>query len=244
MATIKENDFIEMDYTGKLKEDNSIFDTTVEKVAKENHLHDQKAKYESIVICVGQNYMLQGLEEQMVGKEAGKEYTIEVSNEKAYGKKDAKMIQMIPMSKFKQQKIDPFPGLQLNIDGAYGIVKTVSGGRIMVDFNHPLAGKGLVYDVTVKKIVEDDKEKLTWIIRTHLQHEADSVTVKEGNAEVGFHHEIPKPLAEEFSKLVNKIIPSINKVDFIKTEMPKEEKHHEHDGHDHEGHDHGHKHTH
>ena len=216
MATIKENDFIEMNYTGKRKEDNTIFDTTSEKVAKENDLHDHKAKYEPIVICIGQNYMLKGLEEQLIGKETEKEYKIELDSDKAYGKKDAKMIQLIPMSKFRQQKIEPFPGLQLNIDGSYGIVKTVSGGRCMVDFNHPLAGKDLVYELKVNRIIEDDKEKLNWMVKMLLNHENEHVEVKDGDAVVEFAHEIPKPVADEFSKMANKLIPGIKSVTFIK----------------------------
>ena len=226
MTTIKENDFIEMDYTGRLKEDNSIFDTTNEKIAKENDLHDHKAKYEPIVICVGQNYMLQGLEEQIVGKEVGNEYEFEIPMDAAYGKKDARMIQMIPMNKFRQQKIDPFPGLQLNIDGAYGIVKTVSGGRCMVDFNHPLAGKDLIYKLKANKILEDDSEKLKWLARMHLNHEMDKVELKEGHAKIDFPHEVPKQVTEEFSKLVNKLIPTVKNVEFVLVKDPKHEHKH------------------
>ena len=99
---------------------------------------------------------MKSLEDQIVGKKQAK-HTFSINAEDAFGKKDAKMIQLIPMSKFRQQKIQPIPGLQLNIDGSFGVV-TVSGGRCLVDFNHPLAGKDLVYDVKINKIVEDDKE--------------------------------------------------------------------------------------
>src|SRR3989344_1222392 len=145
MAIIKKNDFVEIEYTGRLKESNAVFDTTQEKVAKENDLYDKNADYSPLIICVGENHILRGLEEQMIGKETGKEYAFEVSSDNAFGRKDPKLIQLVPTNKFRQQNIQPFPGLQLNIDGVFGVVKTVSGGRCLVDFNHPLAGKDLVY---------------------------------------------------------------------------------------------------
>ena len=144
MIVVKYHDFVEIEYTGRTKDDNSIFDTTEEKVAKENGVYDKHVSYSPVIVCIGQNNILKALDDQMIGKETGKEYVFEISSEEAFGKRDAKLIQLIPAKKFRQQKIQPFPGLQLNIDGIFGIVKTVSGGRILVDFNHPLAGKDIV----------------------------------------------------------------------------------------------------
>ena len=45
MTTVKKHDFIEIDYTGKTKDDNFIFDTTEENVAKDNDLYEQKSEY-------------------------------------------------------------------------------------------------------------------------------------------------------------------------------------------------------
>ncbi len=151
---VKEKDFIELEYTGKLKEDNIIFDTTDEKIAKENGLFDEKAEYKPIVICIGQGQIIKGLDNALPDKEPNKPYTIEVNAEEAYGKKNAKLIQLISTSKFLKQNIQPMPGLQVNIDGTMGIVKTVSGGRTLVDFNHPLAGKDLTFKIKLVEIVK------------------------------------------------------------------------------------------
>lgn len=160
MATVKKHDFVEIDYSARTKEDNALFDTTQEEVAKKEGVYEKNSHYHPAVICLGENMLLKAIEEQLIGKETGKEYIIEVKAEDAFGNKNAQLIQLIPMSKFRQQNIQPVPGLQLNIDGMFGIVKTAGGGRCYVDFNHPLAGKDLVYHVSVKRIVEDDKEKL------------------------------------------------------------------------------------
>ena len=46
---------------------------------------------------------------------------------------------------FKKQNIIPYLGLQVNIDGILGIIRTVTPGRAIIDFNHPLSGKNLIY---------------------------------------------------------------------------------------------------
>ncbi|MBS3104633.1 peptidylprolyl isomerase [Candidatus Woesearchaeota archaeon] len=179
MAVIKKHDFVEIEYTGRIKEDNSIFDTTEEKVAKENGVYNKNEDYIPVVICIGENNILKNLEEQMIDKETGKEYTFEISSNNAFGKKDAKMIQLIPANKFRQQNIQPIPGLQLNIDGVFGVVKTVSGGRCLVDFNHPLASKDLVYHVKINRVVEDNKEKIKSLLKMHLRIKDAEIELKE-----------------------------------------------------------------
>ncbi len=217
MATIKKNDFVELEYTGRIKEDNSIFDTTQENVAKKEEVYDQSHEYGPVVICVGENSILKSLEEQLVGKETGKDYTFEISSENAFGKKDARLLRMIPLSKFRQQNIQPVPGLQLNIDGVFGIVKTVSGGRCYVDFNHPLSGRDLVYQVSVKRIVEDDKEKLSSLLKLHLNLKDAEIELKDNSAAIKSKSEVPKAAQEEFKKIVGKAVPSIKEVSFAQS---------------------------
>ena len=224
MVLIKKHDFVEIEYTGRLKEGNTIFDTTEEKVAKENGFYDKNADYSPLVICVGENSILQGLEEQMIGKDAGKEYTFEIGSDNAFGRRDAKLIQLIPLNKFRQQNIHPVPGLQLNIDGVFGVVKTVSGGRCLVDFNHPLAGKDLVYNVKMNKIVDDNKEKLKSLLKTHMHIKDAEIELKDDSADIKVKHNIPKQAQEELKKSVEKTIPSIKNLAFTIAKEEKTEK--------------------
>ena len=74
---INNQDFIEVEYTGRTKAEGFIFDTTDKKVAEENGLGDDM-KFGAVVICVGEGHLIRGLDEQLPGKEAGKTYTIEI----------------------------------------------------------------------------------------------------------------------------------------------------------------------
>ncbi|MBS3101409.1 peptidylprolyl isomerase [Candidatus Woesearchaeota archaeon] len=218
MAIVKNHDFVEIEYTGRIKEDNAVFDTTEEKVAKENGVYDKHADYFPAVICVGESHVLKGLEEQIIGKETGKEYTFEIGRENAFGRKDAKLIQMIPAGKFRQQNIQPIPGLQLSIDGMFGVVRTVSGGRCLVDFNHPLAGKDLVYKVRINKIIDDDKEKLKSLLKAHLNAKDAEVELSEGNATVKAKQKIPKEAVDDLKAIALRTIPGIKIIDFAAEE--------------------------
>ncbi|MBW2965790.1 peptidylprolyl isomerase [Candidatus Woesearchaeota archaeon] len=217
MPIIKKRDFVEVEYTGKTKEDNIIFDTTDEKTAKENNFHSQGMEYGPVAVCVGEGQILKGLDEEVEGKEIGKEYTIELSPEKAFGKKDVKLIKMIPISAFKKQNIEPQPGLQVNIDGVLGLIRRVGGGRCLVDFNHPLSGKEVVYTLKINKIVTDDKEKIKSYLKLALHLKAE-VEIKENTAEIKIKKEIPKEIQENISKKLVELVTSIKKINFVKDE--------------------------
>ena len=214
---IQKNDFIEIEYTGKTKEEGIVFDTTIEQVAKDNDITDENASYGPTVICVGHSQIIAGLDNNLAGKEIGKDYTITLQPEEAFGKKSAKLVQLIPFRKFTQQQIMPQIGLQVNIDGNNGIIKTVSGGRVLVDFNHPLSGKVIEYDVKILRKVEDDNEKLKSYIKVFLGNDV-SAEIKEGRAIVELPMEMEQPIALEFSKAIQEAIPAIKEVEFRKIE--------------------------
>lgn len=219
MPTVKKQDFVEMEYTGRTKEDNAIFDTTQADVAKKEGVYDKSHDYSPVVICIGENNLLKAVEDQLVGKEAGREYIFEINTENGFGKKDARLLQMIPLNKFRQQNIQPVPGLQLNIDGIFGVVKTVSGGRCYVDFNHPLAGRDLVYNVKIKRIVEDSKEKLNSLLKLHLHIKDAEIEINEDAATIKPKQEVPKEAQEEFKKIAQRTIASIKNVDFVQNKL-------------------------
>ncbi|MBW2975831.1 peptidylprolyl isomerase [Candidatus Woesearchaeota archaeon] len=213
MEKVKKHDFVEIEYTGMIKEDNIVFDTTDEKIAKENNLHSHD-DYGPAVVCVGEEQLLKGVDKSLEGKETGEEYEIEVKPEDAFGNKNAKLIQLIPTTKFKQQNLQPMPGMQVNIDGMFGIIKTVSGGRTLVDFNHPLAGKDLLYKIKINRKVTDDREKLSGYLRLSLGTKDFEAEIADSNAKIALKIELPKETKERLSKKTTELIPNIKKVEF------------------------------
>jgi len=162
--SLQKKDFIEIEFTGRLKDTGEIFDSNVKEELdkmhiyqghKDDHVHETKP----LLYCLGEGMFLAGVDEYLIGKEIGK-YVVGLSSENAFGKRRKELIKMIPIKVFFQHKINPVQGAMLNFDGKMGKVLSVSGGRVLVDFNHPLAGKDVIYEVNVKKIIQDINEKI------------------------------------------------------------------------------------
>jgi len=83
-----------------------------------------------------------------------------LSPENAFGNRDSKLIQLIPMKIFREQRLNPIPGVMFNFDGRVAKVLSVSGGRVIADFNNPIAGKSVVYEVNILRKVDDENEKV------------------------------------------------------------------------------------
>jgi FKBP-type peptidyl-prolyl cis-trans isomerase 2 len=152
---LKKKDFIEIEFTGKIK-GGDTFDSNIKKDLEKAKI---KGNPKPLIFCLGEGMFLEGIDSFLIGKEKG-EYTIELSPEKAFGKRDAKLLQMIPMRIFHQHQINPIPGATFNFDGRLARIVTISGGRVMVDFNNPLAGKEVEYFVRILRKVDDKKEQV------------------------------------------------------------------------------------
>lgn len=149
------NDFVEIEFTGRVK-NGDVFDSNVkEELGKAN----VKGEPKPFVFPIGNLMFVKGVDEFLIGKDVGK-YEIKLLPEDAFGKRNPKMIQMVPLKNFLQNKINPIPGASFNMDGRVAKILTVSGGRVMVDFNNPVAGKDVEYSVNVLRKVDDIKEKV------------------------------------------------------------------------------------
>lgn len=225
MQTIKENDFVEVEYTGKITEGNIVFDTTSESEAKAAGIYNPQTQYKPMIICVGQGHIIKGIDNFIVGKELNKEYTINVKPEEGFGKKRADLLQLIATPKFRKHGVNPVPGLQVNIDNTIGIIKTVTGGRTLVDFNHPCAGKELTYKVKITKFVTDTKEKVkacaTMLLGSQL---IQNVEVKDKKAEVTIPMKFPQEIEEKITDSIKKTVPEITEVVYHENAEKKQEK--------------------
>lgn len=165
---LSKGDFIELQYTGKIKDTNEIFDTNIEEEAKKINL-DVKTK--PLIICLGQNMILPSIDEFLIGKESGKEYILFLEPEKAFGKRNRNLIKTMPFSVFSKHNLNPEKGMVFTFDNVIGKITTVSGGRVIVDFNNPLASKEVVYELRVKRKVIDINEKVNSIMIFFLRKE-------------------------------------------------------------------------
>jgi peptidylprolyl isomerase len=218
MEEIKNHDFVEIDYVAKIKGLDQIFDLTNEKDAKAHNFYDEHRKYGPMIICVGENNLVSGLDKNLLGKKPGK-YKFEIDSNEGFGKKNPKLIKLVNKNVFIKQNINPVPGLQIDIDNAIGTIRSVSGGRCIVDFNHPLAGRDLEYDLHIIRIITDNKDKIKSLLNfvLGLDDEYFELAENEKSIKVSLKtsKKIPKEMLEEFKKHAKTIINDLANLEFV-----------------------------
>ena len=160
----KKNDIVELLYTGYTN--GKVFDSNIEADLKEAK---SEAKAIKTIVVIGQNMVPVGLDKALEGKEEGKEYKIELKAKEAFGERKRTLLKTIPLKVFTDKQIMPKPGMAFIIDEALVKVVAVSGGRVITDFNNPLAGKDVSYKYSIKKILTDDKEKTSALFENLLR---------------------------------------------------------------------------
>src|SRR6266702_3374549 len=164
---VKPGDFLLVNFTLKVKESGETVDTTYDAVAKDAHLHREDSTYGPRFIILGEGWLPKGLEDSLVGVDIGKQTTVELPPEKGYGARDPSKMKLVPLRRFRDKET-PLPGERIELDGRPAVVRAVGAGRVQVDYNHPLAGRTLIYDVSVEKVLEDENEKILNVISIRI----------------------------------------------------------------------------
>jgi peptidylprolyl isomerase len=168
VPVVKEGDFVYADFTGFTQEDNQLFDTTKETIAKAQNVYDEKETYQPRLVIVGQGWMVPGVEEALIGMKVGETKKIDLEPEKAFGLRDASQVRIIPRARIKtDQKV--VRGMRVRIGNQSGTVRHVGGGRVTVDFNHILAGHNVTYEITVTKRLTRIQEKLEAFVHRRFE---------------------------------------------------------------------------
>jgi len=165
---IKKSDFIIVNYTGKVKETGEVFDTTSEETAKENKLYKEGDLYEPRLVVVGEGWLLKALDDALLAFKLNKEESVEIPPENAFGSRDSEKVKLVPLRRLVARGINPQLGAQIEFDKKLATVRTMGSGRVTLDFNPPLAGKTLVYTVTIQKQLKTNEEKIAALIHRRI----------------------------------------------------------------------------
>jgi peptidylprolyl isomerase len=221
--SLKKGDFALINYTSRIKESNETIDTTLETVAKEAKIHRSENIYEPQFVVVGEGWVPKGLDEALTNLEVGKDLTVEVPPEKGYGVRDPSKMKLVPIRRFNKEKTTPVPGSRIEIDGRSALVRSVGAGRVQVDFNHPLAGKTLVYNLKLEKTLESTEEKIKALIHRRMPTpvpEKFNLTLSENECKVeipdeAFLIEGLQVAKRVISNDIQKLMPEIARVVFV-----------------------------
>jgi FKBP-type peptidyl-prolyl cis-trans isomerase SlyD len=217
---MQKGDFVYISYVGRIKESGEIFDVTSEEIAKKEGVYNPQIKYGDVPVIVGAGFIIQGLDEALEKMNVGEKKIVEIEPNKAFGERREDLIKLIPEVEFKKRNIDVKVGDFVSVNGVTGRVLSINSGRVKVDFNHPLAGKTLIYEVEIKKQITDIKEKIYAILKYFLNLDENTANVKieESTVEIEVRNLQIAPKAKESAiRTIFEWIKEINKVKFSET---------------------------
>ena len=159
MGTVEKGSIVLVDYVGTL-DNGTLFDTSIKEEAQKADMFDPQRTYQPLQVVMGQKQVIPGFEEGLMGMKVGESKTVTISPEKAYGPVDEQLIQHIPVSAFKNAGIEPIEGETVRFQSQSGrpisaLIQKIEDDSIVVDMNHPLAGKTLNFSLTVRQILEN-----------------------------------------------------------------------------------------
>jgi len=143
-----------------------IFDTTNEDHAKAGEIFDEKTKYAPIVTVAGEGRVLAGLDNSFLEAKVGEKSSVEIPPAEGAGERKPNMVEVHSIREMQKQKIDPEPGMRVQLKNRMGTIITVTSGRVRIDFNDPLAGKTIKYEFKIIKKAKTPEEKVIGVIES------------------------------------------------------------------------------
>jgi FKBP-type peptidyl-prolyl cis-trans isomerase 2 len=141
MAQAQLGDTVQVHYTGRLP-DGTIFDSSQQR--------------EPLEFTLGQGQLIPGFEQVVLGMALGESKTETIPSTQAYGPHRPELLIDVEQEQFSQD-IQPYVGQELQMSRPNGsavpvVVTAVTAAQVTLDANHPLAGKDLIFDITLVAI--------------------------------------------------------------------------------------------
>lgn len=150
--TAKVGDTVSVDYIGKF-EDGKVFDTSLEQVAKDNALFSPQRSYAPFSFTIGSGQVVPGFDSAVQGMKEGETKTVTLAPDQAYGPVRDDLVVAVSGSQFTDAGLTPEVGQTYQTaQGVTATVKEVNGDTVVMDYNSPMAGKTLVFEITLRSI--------------------------------------------------------------------------------------------
>jgi FKBP-type peptidyl-prolyl cis-trans isomerase 2 len=212
---IKENDFVMINFVGRITATGQIFDLTDKKVAEQENIKGDY-NFSPILVIPGGNYVLKALSDSVIGKNVGDKYSIIVSPKEGFGEFDKKLIRTYGISVFRSNNINPSVGDMVLLDDKMATVLAINSGRVLVSYNHPLAGKELKYDIEILSIIENDLDKYSVIFQHYVGKAPEKVNVNGENIKISTKEDVKPYIKDSIYVDIEKYINKDLKTEIIK----------------------------
>ena len=133
---------------------------------------DSSSDQEPLEYLQGHSNIIPGLEREILGMKIGESKEVTVQPEEGYGEFDPEAFVEVPKNQFPEH-IPVEIGIELQVENeegepVYARIEKIENNMVELNFNHPLAGKELLFSVTVLALREPSEEELD---HGHVHHE-------------------------------------------------------------------------
>jgi FKBP-type peptidyl-prolyl cis-trans isomerase 2 len=214
-----DGDFVKIDYSAWRVADSKLAYTTIRKVAEENGMLDKDASYAPQLVIIGKGSVIKGVDDIVRSMSVNESKTVEIEPKDAFSERNPDLVRVLPLGDFKKRDIEPYPGMQLELDNMVAVVKSINSGRVVVDANHPLAGEKLKYEIKVVEKIDDDAGKAKALAEAFTL-KPDAVSVTGGQMRVTFGDKVEKDsrFLVNKSNFVNSALRYMGKIEKIVVE--------------------------
>jgi len=166
---VEKGDFVLVKITGRTQK-GRIFQVSSVEDAKKAEIYDEKREHlytPEFVIVGKEGFLNEGLTETIENINYFEKKSVRIPPLKGFGKRDPAKIERIGIAKFRKMNEGKNPELGQDFtkkDGQRGTVTNIMQGRVMIDYNHPLAGQTLDYNIEVIDKIDDFNEKIEYFI--------------------------------------------------------------------------------
>jgi FKBP-type peptidyl-prolyl cis-trans isomerase 2 len=181
---INDNDFVLVNFVGRISLTGKIFDLTYKDMAEKEGLSGENYSFKPMLVIPRANYTLKSIAESVIGKNVSDKYKLDIKAKDAFGEQNPKLLHTYGMGTFIENNIRPSPGDVVMLDDRVATVLSVVGGRVLVSFNHPLAGKDLSYEIEIVGVITGEKDKCEAVFEHYSGKKPNELTIEEKNVKI------------------------------------------------------------
>jgi FKBP-type peptidyl-prolyl cis-trans isomerase 2 len=178
---MEKGDIIRLQYDS-YTDDGKLIETTDAEKAKASGIYDEHNVYKPMVVIVGSGRLLKPLEEEIKKSNLGEEKEITIPPEEAFGVRDPNNVKVLSMRELERREIEPELGKTIKIGDKYGRITAISPGRVVIDFNHPLAGKSIKYKFKIAEKIDNEIDKIKAIIELNYNKDLEKFIIEVGDS--------------------------------------------------------------
>ncbi len=154
---VTKDSIVKVHYIGTFPKTDDIFDTSRKEIAKDKGIYTEKRDYAPLEVKMGEKQVIVGFENALLDMKEGERKKVTIPPEQAYGQPTEQRIVDVPSTNFDQADVKPEKGMLIQTQQGIAAIVDIDEDQqtIKLDFNHPLAGKTLEFDLEVVEVKQE-----------------------------------------------------------------------------------------